>query len=77
MRMRIDCVSPIRPLCGIYACNLQIGPEAEKSANDESKTSCALSHRSRGLVPVSSHGIKSKNQKVLVKILIFQPTEGH
>ena len=58
---------------GIY----KSAPRRRKSANDGSKTSFALPHRSRGLVPVSFHGIKSKNQKVLVKILIFQPTEGH
>ena len=54
--MRIDCVSPIRPLCGIY----KSAPRWRKSANDGSKTSCALPHRSRGQVSVGFHGIKSK-----------------
>ena len=55
--MRIDCVSPIRPLCGIY----KSAPRWRKSANDGSKTSCALPHRSRGQVSVGFHGIKSKS----------------
>jgi len=45
--MRIDCVSPIRPLCGIY----KSAPRWRKSANDGSKTSCALPHRSRASSP--------------------------
>ena len=57
--MRIDCVSPIRPLCGIY----KSAPRWRKSANDGSKTSCALPHRSRGQVSVGFHGIKSKKSK--------------
>jgi len=48
--MRIDCVSPIRPLCGIY----KSVPRWRESANDGSKTSCALPHRSRGQVSVGS-----------------------
>ena len=44
----IDCVSPIRPLCGIY----KSAPRWRKSASDGSKTSCALPHRSRGQVSV-------------------------
>ena len=58
--MRIDCVSPIRPLCGIY----KSAPRWRKSANDGSKTSCALPHRSRGQVSVGFHGIKSKKSKI-------------
>jgi hypothetical protein len=57
--MRIDCVSPTRPLCGIY----KSAPRWRKSANDGSKTSCALPHRSRGQVSVGFHGIKSKKKK--------------
>jgi hypothetical protein len=57
--MRVDCVSPIRLLCGIY----KSAPRWRKSANDGSKTSCALLHRSRGLVSVSFHGIKKKKKK--------------
>ena len=49
--MRIDCVSPIRPLCGIY----KSAPRWRESANDGSKTSCALPHRSRGQVSVGFH----------------------
>ena len=49
-------MSPIRPLCGIY----KSAPRWRKSANDGSKTSCALPHRSRGQVSVGFHGIKSK-----------------
>jgi hypothetical protein len=49
--MRIDCVSPIRPLRGIY----KSAPRWRKSASDGSKTSCALPHRSRGLVSVGFH----------------------
>ena len=56
--MRIDCVSPIRPLYGIY----KSAPRWRKSANDGSKTSCALPHRSRGQVSVGFHGIKSKSK---------------
>ncbi len=61
--MRVDCVSPIRLLCGIY----KSAPRWRKSANDGSKTSCALLHRSRGLVSVSFHGIKKKKKKKGVK----------
>ena len=66
--MRTDCVSPIRPLCGIY----KSAPRWRKSAkgpNDGSKPSCALPHRSRGQVSVGFHGIKSKNQIKTKKIL--------
>merc|ERR1711998_693723 len=65
--MRIDCVSPIRPLCGIY----KSAPRWRESANDGSKTSCALLHRSRGLVPVSFHRIKSKKSKNLYRGVII------
>ena len=53
--MRIDCVSPIRPLCGIY----KSAPRWRKSTNDGSKTSCALPHRSRG--QVKSSQVKSSS----------------
>ena len=41
--MRVDCVSPIRLLCGIY----KSAPRWRKSANDGSKASCALPHPGR------------------------------
>ena len=46
-------------LCGIY----KSAPRWRKSANDGSKTSCALPHRSRGQVSVGFHGVKSKKSK--------------
>ena len=48
----------LSPPCGIY----KSGPRWRKSANDGSKTSCSLLHRSRGLVSVSFHGIKYKKK---------------
>ena len=43
--------SAIRPLRGIY----KSAPRWRKSANDGSKASCALPHRSRGQVSVGFH----------------------
>jgi len=43
----------LRTLCGIY----KSAPRWRKSANDGSKTSCALPHRSRGQVSVGFHWI--------------------
>ena len=56
--MRIDCVRPTRPPCGIY----KSAPRWRKSANEGSKASCALPHRPRGLVSVDFYGIKIKNK---------------
>ena len=69
--MRIDCVSPIRPLCGIY----KSAPRWRESANDGSKTSCALPHRSRGQVSVGFHGIKSKSSQSVS--LLYAPCRAH
>ena len=51
--MRIDCVSPIRPLCGIY----KSAPRWRESTNDGSKTSCALPHRSNREAPKALYSL--------------------